>query len=95
MKSIKVSLGSALLHPTDAAAGRAKVSRSALVREALREYLKRLETRERAPATATDTAGTPLCQTRCANRAEPSHKTTKCPCPEMFASDFVESFIEI
>ncbi len=46
METIQVVLGSTLLRATDGAARRARVNRSALVREALREYLKRLETRE-------------------------------------------------
>ena len=41
---IQVALDSALLRATDGAARRARITRSALVREALREYLKRLET---------------------------------------------------
>ena len=45
METIQVVLGSTLLRATDGAARRARVNRSALVREALREYLKRLETR--------------------------------------------------
>jgi metal-responsive CopG/Arc/MetJ family transcriptional regulator len=46
METIQVVLGSTLLRATNGAARRARVNRSALVREALREYLKRLETRE-------------------------------------------------
>ena len=46
MEIIQVVLDSALLRATDGAARRARVNRSALVREALREHLKRLETRE-------------------------------------------------
>jgi metal-responsive CopG/Arc/MetJ family transcriptional regulator len=46
METIQVVLGTTLLRAADGAARRAKVNRSALVREALREYLKRLETRE-------------------------------------------------
>jgi metal-responsive CopG/Arc/MetJ family transcriptional regulator len=46
METIQVVLGSALLRAADGAARRARVNRSALVREALREHLKRLETRE-------------------------------------------------
>jgi metal-responsive CopG/Arc/MetJ family transcriptional regulator len=46
METIQVVLDSALLRATDGAAKRARVNRSALVREALREHLKRLETRE-------------------------------------------------
>lgn len=47
METIQVVLGATLLRATDGAARRAKMNRSALVREALREHLKRLETRER------------------------------------------------
>ncbi len=46
METIQVVLGSALVRAADGAARRARMNRSALVREALREYLKRLETRE-------------------------------------------------
>ena len=46
METIQVVLGSALLRATDGAAKRAQVNRSALVREALREHLKRLKVRE-------------------------------------------------
>lgn len=46
METIQVVLDSALLRATDGAAKRARVNRSALVRDALREYLKHLETRE-------------------------------------------------
>jgi Arc/MetJ-type ribon-helix-helix transcriptional regulator len=46
METIQVVLGSALLRAADGAAKRARVNRSALIREALREYLKRLEMRE-------------------------------------------------
>ena len=46
METIQVVLGSALLRATDGAARRARVNRSALVREALREHLKHLEMRE-------------------------------------------------
>jgi metal-responsive CopG/Arc/MetJ family transcriptional regulator len=46
METIQVVLSTTLLRAADGAARRAKVNRSALVREALREYLKRLETRE-------------------------------------------------
>ncbi|MDR3677291.1 MAG: ribbon-helix-helix protein, CopG family [Acidobacteriota bacterium] len=46
METIQVVLSMALLRAADGAARRAKVNRSALVREALREHLKRLETRE-------------------------------------------------
>lgn len=46
METIQIVLDPALLRATDGAARRARVNRSALVREALREYLKRLRTRE-------------------------------------------------
>ena len=46
METIQIVLNAELLRATDGAARRARVNRSALVREALREYLKRLETRE-------------------------------------------------
>lgn len=46
MKTIQIVLDSGLLRATDAAAKRARVNRSALVRRALRDHLKRLETRE-------------------------------------------------
>ncbi len=46
MKTIQVVLNSTLLRAADGAARRARVNRSALVRVALGEYLKRLETRE-------------------------------------------------
>ena len=46
MKAIQVVLDSELLRAADGAAKRARVNRSALVRAALREYLKRLQTRE-------------------------------------------------
>ncbi len=46
METIQVVLDEALLRATDGAARRARVNRSALVREALREHLKRLQTRE-------------------------------------------------
>ena len=46
METVQVVLGSTLLRAADGAARRAQVNRSALIREALREYLKRLETRE-------------------------------------------------
>jgi metal-responsive CopG/Arc/MetJ family transcriptional regulator len=46
METIQVVLDSALLRAADGAAKRARVNRSALVRAALREHLKRLETRE-------------------------------------------------
>jgi metal-responsive CopG/Arc/MetJ family transcriptional regulator len=43
VETIQVVLGSALLRATDRAAKRARVNRSALIREALREHLRRLE----------------------------------------------------
>jgi metal-responsive CopG/Arc/MetJ family transcriptional regulator len=43
METIQVVLDSELLRATDGAAKRAQVNRSALIRQALREYLKRLE----------------------------------------------------
>lgn len=46
METIQVVLDSELLRDADAAAQRARVNRSALVREALREHLRRLRTRE-------------------------------------------------
>ena len=46
MKSIQVVLDSALLRAIDGVARRAHMNRSALVRDALREYLMRLQTRE-------------------------------------------------
>jgi metal-responsive CopG/Arc/MetJ family transcriptional regulator len=46
MKTIQIVLDSALLRATDGAAKRKHVNRSALVREALREHLKRLKIRE-------------------------------------------------
>ena len=46
MQTIQVVLSSALLRAADGAAKRARVNRSALVREALREHQKRLKMRE-------------------------------------------------
>ena len=46
METIQVVLDSKLLHATDAAARRTKLNRSALIREALRAHLRKLETRE-------------------------------------------------
>lgn len=46
MKTIQVVLDSELLRAANGAAKRAGVNRSALFREALREHLKRLRTRE-------------------------------------------------
>jgi metal-responsive CopG/Arc/MetJ family transcriptional regulator len=47
VQTIQVVLGEQLLRATDRAARRIKVNRSALIREALREHLKRLEVREK------------------------------------------------
>lgn len=47
MQTIQVVLGEQLLRATDRAARRLKQNRSALIREALREHLDRLSTRER------------------------------------------------
>ena len=46
METIQVVLDSKLLRATDRAARRTKINRSALIRDALREHLKRLEIRE-------------------------------------------------
>ena len=46
VETIQVVLDSTLLRATDGAARRARVNRSALIRRALREHLKHLETRE-------------------------------------------------
>ncbi|MFZ0964559.1 MAG: ribbon-helix-helix protein, CopG family [Terriglobia bacterium] len=46
MEIVQVVLGSTLLRATDGAARRARLNRSALIREALRAYLKRLEMQE-------------------------------------------------
>lgn len=43
MKTIQIVLDSDLLRATDEAARRARVSRSALIREAIREHLRRIE----------------------------------------------------
>jgi len=45
METIQIVLDKTLLHATDQAARRTKRNRSALVRDALREHLRRLETR--------------------------------------------------
>lgn len=45
METIQIVLEKALLQATDQAAQRAKKNRSALVRDALREHLKKLESR--------------------------------------------------
>ncbi|MGH9433360.1 MAG: ribbon-helix-helix protein, CopG family [Terriglobia bacterium] len=47
METIQVVLDSGLLRAADGAARRARVNRSELVRRALREHLKRLETQDR------------------------------------------------
>ena len=46
METIQVVLDEELLHATDRVAKRTKLNRSALVREALREYLKKTHYRE-------------------------------------------------
>ena len=46
METIQVVLDAALLRATNGAAKRARVNRSALVRDALRAHLKRLETKQ-------------------------------------------------
>jgi len=46
METIQVVLDTTLLRATNGAARRARVNRSALVRDALREHLRRLKTRE-------------------------------------------------
>ena len=51
METIRVVLDSKLLRAAEAAARRAQLSRSALIREALRAHLKRLEIQERNGAT--------------------------------------------
>ena len=45
METIQIVLDKRLLHATDEAARRTKRNRSALVRDALREHLRRLEVR--------------------------------------------------
>jgi metal-responsive CopG/Arc/MetJ family transcriptional regulator len=47
METIQIVLDAALLRAADSAARRRRVNRSALVREALREHLKRLAAGER------------------------------------------------
>jgi metal-responsive CopG/Arc/MetJ family transcriptional regulator len=47
MEIIQIVLDKKLLHATDQAARRAKRNRSALVRDALRDYLRQLEARAR------------------------------------------------
>ena len=46
METIQVVLDSELLRATDGAAKRARVNRSALIRDALRQHLRRLRTWE-------------------------------------------------
>ncbi len=46
METIQVVLDSKLLRATNGAARRARVNRSALIREAIRDYLRRIEIRE-------------------------------------------------
>ena len=46
METIQVVLDSKLLRATEVAARRTKLNRSALIREAIRAYLRKLETRE-------------------------------------------------
>jgi len=46
METIQVVLDSKLLRATEVAARRTRLNRSALIREALRAHLKKLETRE-------------------------------------------------
>jgi len=46
METIQVVLDAELLQATDGAAKRARVNRSSLIREALREYLRSLHARE-------------------------------------------------
>lgn len=47
METIQIVLDKRLLHATDQAARRTKRNRSALVRDALREHLRRLEARSK------------------------------------------------
>ena len=47
MKTVQIVLDKDLLQATDQAARRMKWNRSALVREALRDYLRRIEVRAR------------------------------------------------
>ena len=66
METIQVVLDSELLRATNGAAKRARVNRSSLIREALRQHLKQLRAREvealdrrvyqRRPDTAADAA---------------------------------------
>jgi metal-responsive CopG/Arc/MetJ family transcriptional regulator len=46
MKTVQIVLDQKLLHATDLAARRTRRNRSALVRDALREHLRRLAVRE-------------------------------------------------
>jgi metal-responsive CopG/Arc/MetJ family transcriptional regulator len=46
METIQIVLGTGLLRATDKAAKRARINRSALVRQALREHLKRQKLQE-------------------------------------------------
>jgi metal-responsive CopG/Arc/MetJ family transcriptional regulator len=46
MKTIQVVLDSKLLRATERAARQTKLNRSALIREAIRQHLKRLQARE-------------------------------------------------
>jgi len=46
MQTVQVVIDEELLHAADSAARQIKVNRSALVRNALREYLKRLQVRD-------------------------------------------------
>jgi len=47
MKTIRIVLDNELLRATDEAAGRTKRTRSALVRDALREHLRALDVRDK------------------------------------------------
>jgi metal-responsive CopG/Arc/MetJ family transcriptional regulator len=47
METVQIVLDEKLLHAADQAARRSKVNRSQLVREALREHLRRLDLRAR------------------------------------------------
>ncbi len=47
MQTVQIVLDEALLRAADQAARQAKLNRSALVREALKDYLKKLQTLER------------------------------------------------
>jgi len=67
METIQVVLGSTLLRAADGAARRARVNRSALVREALHEYLKRLKTQELEARDRTGYAEHPAVSTEAAD----------------------------